>query len=249
MSRSLLLVLGSMFFCSIVLAEPAQESFDLAGAGVGVMTRPYDGVHSETRVLPFLIAEYKDFYVRGLEAGYHFLKAAPLTLSAIIQPRLMGYSSSDSSALSDMKDRRISLDAGLKAVYALPWHGLDATAKVLTDTLSRNQGSMYQLALARTFEGRIYRIIPSAGVRYDDANSVDYYYGVNDDEARAGRAAYAPRGAMDPFANVAVTCGIAKRLIVVMLFDVESLGSDVRKSPIVDKSYVFSAAAGLTYRF
>jgi MipA family protein len=247
--RALLLACGAVFFCSTVLSAPADESFNLAGVGVGVMTRPYDGVHSETRGLPFLIAEYKDFYVKGLEAGYHFLKAAPLTLSVIAQPRLMGYSSADSSALSGMKDRRISLDAGLKAVYELPWHGLDATAKVLTDTLSRNQGSMYQLALARPIKGKIYRIIPSAGVRYDDANSVDYYYGVNDDEARAGRAAYAPRGAVDPFANVAITCGIAKRWIVIMLLDVESLGPEVRKSPIVDKSYVFSAAAGLTYRF
>ena len=43
--------------------------------------------------------------------------------------------------------------------------------------------------------------------------------------------------------------GLSQKLIVVVMMGIESLGDEIRKSPIVDKNYVLTAAAGLTYRF
>ena len=98
-------------------------------------------------------------------------------------------------------------------------------------------------------QGRIFRLVPSIGVKYQSKSMVDYYYGVRDNEVRFGRSAYEPGGAWDPFARAVFTCGISEKLILVTMLGVEALGSGIRKSPVVDESYTLGAAAGITYRF
>ncbi|MBF0330978.1 MAG: MipA/OmpV family protein [Candidatus Omnitrophica bacterium] len=249
MIKYIYIIIIYMAFSSFALAASGEGTFNLAGAGALVATSPYAGVSTKTQVIPFLFAEYKGFYIKGIEAGYHLIQKDPWTLSMITTPRLMGYSSQDSGALNGMEDRRMSLDGGIRADYALPGGLAVITAKALTDVLSRYDGSAYELSVSRTFKGKIFRLQPSAGVHYLDRTLVGYYYGVKDNEVRAGRDAYAPGGGVDPFANVVFTCGISQQLIVVTRVGIESLSDEIRKSPIVDKSYVMSAAAGLTYRF
>jgi outer membrane protein len=249
MLRIGLLIVLLMGICSQVFAAVDKEVLNLAGAGMIVSTRPYEGVKTRVSPLPFLTGEYKNFYIKGVEMGYRFFKNEDWALSAIVVPRFMGYSSEDSSTLSGMDDRRGSVDAGVKAEYALPWDRVILGGKVLADTLGRSDGLEYELWLRRSFKWNIVRVVPSLGVRYQSKSLVDYYYGVRDSEVRAGRPAYTPDGAMVPFANMLFTTGLSKRLIVVTMLGVESLGSTIRKSPIIDKNYVVSAVAGLTYRF
>jgi outer membrane protein len=249
MLRNAFLIILLMSTCSVVFAASGKEVLNLAGVGAIISTSPYDGVKTKTMALPFFSGEYKDFYIQGIEAGYRFFKNEDWTLSAVISPRFMGYSSEDSAALRGMEDRKRSLDAGFKADYALPWNGLVVGGKVLADTLSRSDGIAYELSLRRPVQGSIFRLVPSVGMRYQTRSMVDYYYGVRDGEALAGRSVYAPHGEVNPFVDVIFSCGISKDLVIVMMLGIESLGSEIRKSPIVDESYVLSAGAGLTYRF
>jgi outer membrane protein len=162
---------------------------------------------------------------------------------------MMGYHSSDNATLAGMQDRRYSYDMGLKAGYELPWQELSLTARALTDTLRRHQGSSFSLALGRDLKFRYYRFSPSLGLRYDTAPLLKYYYGVRQQEARVDRPAYEPHGAFIPHAGLALTTGISKQLIVILSFGAEALPSQVRKSPIVNKDYGLNAAAGLAWRF
>jgi len=248
MLRIFIFILFLMNVCSIVSAAPGEGTPEFVGAGAVVSTSPYDGVDTKAMAVPFLSGEYKDFYVQGVEAGYRFLKNENLTVSAIVSPRFMGYDSDDSDALNGMRDRRMSMDAGLKADYALA-DQLTLSGKVVADALGRSDGMEYELSLRRPVKGNSFRLVPSVGVRYQSGSMVDYYYGVRDNEVRSARAAYEPRGSLNPFANMIFSSGISKRWVMMAMLGVESLGSEIRKSPIVDESYVVSAAAGLTYRF
>ncbi len=249
MFKRIFLAAWLVSLCPFAFAGQESDVLNLAGAGVIVATSPYDGVKTKSMAMPFLSAEYKDFYIRGVEAGYHFLKNEDWTLSAVVSPRLMGYSSQDSSSLRGMEDRQRSLDAGLKADYNLPWQHMVLGGKILADVCSRSGGMDYELALRRPFKGRIFHVTPSLGVRYQDKSLVDYYYGVGANEARLGRPSYAPSGAVNAFGNVAFTSGISEKIIVVTMFGVESLGREIRQSPLVDKTYLLTAVAGVTYRF
>ncbi|MFH0753208.1 MAG: MipA/OmpV family protein [Candidatus Omnitrophota bacterium] len=245
----------SIFYILLMLitinagASEGDEKLNLAGAGVFVATSPYAGVSTKTMPIPFLVGEYKGFYIKGIEAGYHWFEQGPWTLSAATSPHLMGYSSDDSVTLNGMENRQMSLDAGVRAVYALPADMGQISAKVLVDVLSRNKGASAELLYGKEFKGNIFRFYPSLGLKYLDKSLVDYYFGVRDQEARLGRDAYGPQGAIDPFVDFIFSCGISKQWIIITKFDVESLGRSIRKSPIVDENYVVSASAGLTYRF
>ena len=249
MFRMGFLVLIFISLCSVAFAASGDEVLNLAGAGVIMAQSPYDGAKTKTTAMPFLLGEYKNFYIQGVEVGYHFFKNDNWTLSTVVSPRFMGYSSEDSSVLNGMEDRQRSLDAGLKADYKLPWHRVVLTGKVLADTLSRSNGMDYELAFYRAVKGEIFLLVPSAGVRYQSKSLVDYYYGVRESEARFDRPAYAPDGSVNPFAQVMFTSGISKKIIVVTRLGIESLGREIRKSPIVDKSYLLTGVVGLTYRF
>lgn len=246
--RILVLVLFFVIAVPVAFAAEGEKAFNIVGAGAIVSASPYAGVDAKTMGIPFLALEHKGFYLQGVEAGYRFFRKEGWALSAVIGPRFMGYDADDSAALNGMCDRRMSMDAGLKAERGLAGNWT-VSAKVMADVLSRSDGMEYELALRYPMKGRIFRLIPSAGVRYQSESMVDYYYGVRDDEARAGRAAYQPRGALNPFANLVFTCGLSRKLAVTTMLGVTSLGSEIRKSPIVDESYVWSAAAGVTYRF
>jgi outer membrane protein len=246
---------GLYVFTVVFLAAVAgnagadEKELALIGAGGIISTSPYRGVDHQTMLIPILRWDYKDFYVNGIEAGYRFFKADPVRLSVLVAPRFMGYHSSDSDALAGMEDRDRSLDAGIRADIALPWEGVSLGAKVSNDVLSRNDGREMELSLSWRMAGRIWRLIPSAGVRVQSSRMVDYYYGIRSDEVRSDRPAYDPGTAVNYFAHTIFSFGISQNWSVVTRVGVEVLSPQVTKSPIVNKDYLMTGLIGLARRF
>ena len=237
-----------------IMAAPitanAEEVFKVLGIGAISHTSPYRGVGTKTLAIPIMAWHYKDFYVKGVEAGYHFYKNEELTLSILGAPRFMGYSSQDSTALDGMEDRRMSIDAGLKADFKLPL-GEDAVlgVKVVTDAASRHDGQEAELSVSKKFRSKYFRLTPSLGARFQSNRMVDYYYGVKASEARVSRPEYEPGQAVNYFGEVLFNFGISQDWIVITKAGVEFLDSEIQKSPIVDKNYLLTGVVGLTRRF
>jgi outer membrane protein len=238
-----------MFIFIAASVSFADDDLCLVGAGALVSSTPYAGAKTLATAVPFASWQYKSFYIKGVEAGYRFYRTDALALSVLVAPRFMGYHSSDSDALDGMDDRRMSLDAGLKARVSLPWEGAGLTARVTNDALSRSHGHVAQLGIDREFKAEIWRFTPSAGVRVQSGRMTDYYYGVRSEEARTDRPEYRPGAAVNYFADAMFSFGISKNWIVVTKGDVEFLADEVRKSPIVNKSVLFSGFVGLAWRF
>ena len=243
-----------VLLCALVclaLARPsfAYEDLKLVGAGVITAVSPYRGVGTRSLAVPILVWDYKNFYAKGVEAGYYFYKTEGLRASVFTVPRFMGYHSSDSDALQGMKDREMSLDAGVKFQAALPWKGRTLSLKVMNDVLSRNRGSVVELSAAHELKGGIWRLTPSFGVRAQSGRMTDYYYGIKDDEAGVGRPAYKPGAAFNYFADVLFSFGIRKDWIVVTKGSCEFLSNEIRQSPIVKKDILLTGVVGLARKF
>ncbi|MBF0619820.1 MAG: MipA/OmpV family protein [Candidatus Omnitrophica bacterium] len=230
-------------------AACAEESMTLAGAGAVVSTRPYRGVGSKIMAVPLMSVEYKNLYIKGVEAGYSFYKTGLVTVSVITSPRLLGYSSEDSLALNGMEDRRMSWDAGLKAALALPWEGATAHVKLLNDILSRYDGREVEAGLSKVFKGSFFQLTPGAGARWQSRQLLNYYYGVNSGEVRANRPEYHPGSGVEYFTNVLFNFGITPNWIVVTRAEVDILSHEVTDSPIVSRHYGLSGVLGLTRKF
>ncbi|MEI6437449.1 MAG: MipA/OmpV family protein [Candidatus Omnitrophota bacterium] len=239
--------------CGVLSASAAfaeEPLLTLLGAGTVVTSSPYDGVGVSVLPVPFMAWEHKGFYIRGIEAGYSFYEHGGLKLSAVTSPRMMGYSSEDSDALSGMEDRRRSLDAGFRAELALPFvTGLSVNAKVLNDVLSRSNGQEGELSLEQFYGAKYLRLRLSGGVKVQSSRLTNYYYGVRTAEARPGRQEYKPGTAVDPFLGVMLTTGFSENWLVITRLGVDLLDPAIRKSPIVDKSYTMMGMVGVVRRF
>jgi outer membrane protein len=241
-----------MFFgiLTMPISANAEEDLKLLGMGVITSTSPYRGVGIKTFAIPIMSWDYKSFYVKGVEVGYRFFENETLTLSIIGAPRFMGYSSDDSTDLNGMADRRMSVDVGLKAGFKLPLgENVVLGVKVLTDAASRHDGQDAEISVSKLFRSEYFRFTPSVGARYQSSRMVDYYYGVEANEVRAGRPEYEPGQAMNYFGKVLFSFGVSRNWIVVTMASVEFLGSDIKKSPIVDEDHLLTGVVGLTRRF
>jgi outer membrane protein len=202
--------------------------------------------------VPVISWKSKDekFFIEGKDLGYQAFKYQDLTLEAILRPRLMGYDDKDSSILNGMKDRKMSLDAGLKFVWDIPESGDTALSfGFVADTLSVYQGVEVEAAASKKFKGEIFVLKPRVGVRWQSQNLTDYYYGVKSSEAAGNRPMYQPHSTLNYFSDIAFYLGIHKDWVLTTMLGYEHLGDEIIKSPIVGKHYQLTAIVGIVRKF
>jgi outer membrane protein len=244
-----LIVCGMVLTAASVNAATGDD-FKLLGVGAVISASPYRGVGRKIQPVPVAVWDYKKFYIKGVESGYRFYSGDMVTMSVMAAPRFMGYHSSDSDALAGMDNRKMSMDAGLRADVVLPiGEDVALSLKLVNDVLSIHDGCEASLALSKKFGSKFFQLTPSAGVRLQSSRMVDYYYGVIPAEATAYRQAYDPGHAINYFGDAMFSFGINKNWIVMTMLGVEFLDSGIRKSPIVGRDVLVSGVVGVTRRF
>lgn len=226
--------------------EPNRSEI-YAGAGVILKGQPYKGVRSKVYPVPMFGYEGSRLYMYGISGGYRLIKGKSWSIGPVFQPRFMGYEAGDSRDLAGMDDRDWTLDLGA----AWSWrtdYGQIAVSWV-TDILGRHKGHEVDFSYTIMFPLAGFDIIPSAGVEYQSSNLVDYYYGVQPDERRAGRPAYEAHGAFDPYIRLAVRRVLNERWTLLLGGQIDWFDSEIKDSPIVEDSYDLSLLAGLLYSF
>lgn len=226
-----------------------QKSESVWGAGLLVSSeiRPYRGVGSETQVFPVLQYEnaWIDIWGPVIDLKLHDEGSLLFVLRARYAGS--GYDANDSPELAGMQDRKNSVWLGTK----VQWRGSLAhvSAEWLADGSGHSKGQQLKLQAETLMHAGPVRVVPRVGLQWLDSKYVNYYYGVNASEARAGRAAYRGKAAFNP--------EIGARFVYVMtpaqstFVDVSAtaLDSTIKRSPIVERSWVPALRLGYVYRF
>jgi outer membrane protein len=217
------------------------------GAGAVVASKPHRGVSSKLYPVPLLAYEGERLYLRGIAAGYRVFMGERWAIGPIVRPRFEGYDADDSSALTGMRDRDPSVDAGVDFSWRADW-GLLSLA-IVTDLLGRHSGQEVEFSYTALFPYGGFEFIPSAGVRWRSSSLVDYYYGVRAEEAAAGRPAYEAGDTITPVVRLAVRRKLSAKWSVLGAAQYEWFGSEITDSPIVEDDYIMSFMIGLAYSF
>jgi len=230
-------------------AQPARPRPPVTvGAAVVASPSPYAGVDEQPlTAVPFLNLELGRFYLRGLEAGYRLGERGPLSVAAVVQPRFQSYHGSDSPALAGMADRRRTAEGGLRA--RLRTGRFEAGLRAVGDLLGRHGGQEVTADVGVRLGGPDLTLSPSAGVTWQSADFVDYYYGVRDGEARPGRPAYTGEAATNRFVGASARLRLAKRWGVFALVRHTWLDDPITASPIVDSDTDSSGVLAVTFAF
>ena len=233
--------------------EPEGSSW---GLGLAVMSvqNAYKGTDRETRVLPMI--SYENRYVKlggpNLELklpGIELSDSQRLNFGVMTQLfDGAGYEAKDSPALAGMSERKSSIWVGAKmecendlADVKLEWLG---------DASGKSKGQRLALGLERKImlSPRL-MLIPQVGVEWVDKKYVDYYYGVRDSEATAGRAAYTGKATLNPEISLSGIYRFDRHHSMMLNVGVRSFGKEIKNSPIVGRSTENRVMLGYKYSF
>jgi outer membrane protein len=246
--------------CSSVTAmaagpsEAEQSSSWGLGLGAASSQKPYTGIDRETKAIP--IIQFENKYVRvfgpGLEVklpGLRIGDTQKLSFGLVGRFDLSGgYEADDVPILAGMSERKGSLWAGAKAKWE---NGLaNVTAEWTGDASGNSKGKLFSLGLDRTWRiGEHVMLTPRLAAKWQDSKYIDYYFGVRDSEVRAGRAAYRGGSGMNTEVGLRGTYKFDRQHSVLLDARVTSLASEIKDSPLVDRSTDNSVFLGYVYRF
>ncbi len=219
------------------------------GLGVISSPRPYVGADNQISVIPLLDLEYKRFYFRGILAGFQLIESERFSLDIIGRGQFAGYEEDDSSFLAGMEERRETIEVGLSAAWE--FGALELEATVAADALGRSEGAQASLELTwnKEFGRGKGGLFPGVGVIWQDADFIDYYAGVEPEEARPGRPAFESSSALNLGAGLLGFFKVTDRTRFVGLARVERLSSEYEESPIIDSRWGYFGLVALAYEF
>ena len=220
--------------------------------GVGVMgivsDSPYRGADTETKAIPFLSFVGERFTLIGPRAGYNLRRDGPLAVNAVASFEFEEEAFEDSRDLEGMDKRRETVMAGLDASLRFldRWR---MEGSILTDVFGRHDGQEVTVSVTRLFRYPDFFISPGAGLAWHSSDYNNYYFGVDDNEARPGRPPYQPGAGVDAFLQLFARYEISDDWSVVANARLTRLADDVTDSPIVEDDTSLSVLAGLGYTF
>jgi MipA family protein len=254
MANKILMISLTLLICSTAIAgegknisQADSNSMFLLGPGVLVTVQPYKGMDSTIYPIPVITAVSAPFYFFIDTAGCRLFSDSNMTFDVIGKLRLDGYNADKSDDFEGMHNRNMTVDVGGEFGISGDWGNL--YARILTDALGQHDGQEYRLTYAKPFKFEKTKISPSVGFALLSSNLADYYYGVRNDEARAGRPAYNPGASVNWFAGLDATYQLNNDWTLLTSITYYWLDNNIRNSPIVNKDYTMSIIAGAMYRF
>lgn len=217
-------------------AEPSQGF--LYGVGVGVNQEIYRGYKRRMIPLPLVGYRGEKLSVYGPFVSYELAKANDFSLSAKISPRFAGYDEDDSDAFIGMK-RKSSLDAGFGLQYRIDNWTLDT--EVLSDVLGNSNGQEAKLKFSYGLRFGPLQVSPEVGISYSSSKLVNYYYGVQPNEAIAQRPAYRAGAAVNYHTGVAFSTPVLFGGMTRLGVQYHWYDNNIANSPLTDRDSGVSA--------
>ncbi len=235
-------------------AQASGEGMSAWALGLGVATRqqPYADADSKTNVLPLLFYENRWVRFAGTTADLKLWRQAvapsqEITGGLRLRYDLTGYEASDSPRLAGMAERKGGLWGGAVLAWRNPLVqlSLDWTA----DLSGHSKGQKLQLQADRRFALGSVGVTPRLAAQWQDKKYVDYYFGVRTQEALADRPVYFGRSATTLEGGLRLDYAFSGRHQVFLDLSVTGLPSEIKDSPLVDRSSLSRVAVGYLYRF
>ena len=206
----------------------------ILGGGVAVTNPGYVGYSRQITPFPLVFYHYGRFFFAGVSAGYLLINGEHYRFSLGVQPWINRLSASDSPQLAGIQTRQWTLAGGANLDLFGEWGR--AEIGVAHDLLGRNDGTELNAGYQYSFHAGGWGFTPGFGLRWQDSNLVDYYYGVSPAEARPGRPAYSPGSSTNPYLSFGVSTSLSEHWQFRGNIQYTRFGSAIHDSPIVDRS-------------
>ena len=227
--------------------EDSESTWGL-GLGVGAMQKPYRDIDLDTIVLPIIVYDNSWLAVHGGSISVKLPSAGPVSFSLSVNVSRDGYEASDSSFLRGMDEREDLLWAGGN----IRWQNsvADLSLSWLADVSGNSKGRKVSVGVERTFSAGRFDLSPRIGAVWLDEKYVNYYYGVREHEANKARRFYAPEATVNVEGGIRTSYRLSSGHSSLFLdVSAQSLGKEIKNSPLVDASIESTVLLGYLYMF
>ncbi|WP_017737807.1 MipA/OmpV family protein [Pseudomonas sp. CBZ-4] len=254
-------VFAAMFAVTLVLPatvkaeEDPEKSSASWGVGIGAKSsqKAYTGIDRENEALPLI--QFENQYIRlfgpnvALKLpGFEVNEANKIDFSLIGKYDSSGYEDNDADILEGMSDRKSSFWAGAK----VEWQNdlADVSLEWVHDISGHSKGQSVSLGLERTWQINEYVMLtPRFAATWQDSKYVDYYFGVRKSEVLANRGFYEGKSGINTEVGLRGIYKFDNHHSVFADAEVTQLSSEIKDSPLVDRSTQNNLTFGYVYRF
>lgn len=232
--------------CALAQQTAATSQWGL-GLGASYERKAYRDFDDKVQALPLILYENSRVSLFGTTFDVKLPSAGPVALRLRARYAGDGYEADDSPFLAGMAERKGGVWLGGAAAWRTGYGNL--SAELLGDASGHSKGAKFKLLFERSFKQGAVDITPRIAANWADSKFVDYYYGVRDGEARAGRAAYHGDASVNLELGLRLGYALAPRQSVFVDVSATRLGSDIKDSPLVERSNQTGVRVGYLYRF
>lgn len=233
-------------FCTSFLLANETRSFQ-TGLGIVHTSKIYKGTSSKTKTLPLVIADYKDFYIKGLAIGYAMYKKRSFTSSLELSSDFLGYKNSDSIYLHTLIDKKPNINAVLKNQYTL-LKDMKLIGNLHYDISNKHNSYSIELGIDyMLFQNRKHTIASSLLLEYMDKEKTDYYYGVLATQTNPYIYPYTAQEAINTTIGIQYSYRYDTNYSIISHLKTTFLDNSISDSPIVDTKYQHSFLIGVLY--
>ena len=218
-----------------------------AGLLLSADTQPYKGMDNTLKVLPALQFENRWVRLFGPVLDVKLHEAPGSQLALRLRYADSGYQARDSAYLTGMAERKSGVWLGARGEWR---NGLgQISGEWLADASNHSQGQQLKWVVETLQHLGPVAVVPRLGLVWQDKKYVNYHFGVNADEARAGRDAYAGSAALSTELGVRLLYRLAPQQSMFLDLSATALGSAITDSPLVGRNTVSALRLGYVYRF
>ncbi|CDH19505.1 MipA/OmpV family protein [Xenorhabdus bovienii] len=214
--------------------------------------KPYKGLKTKDKILPVPMVSYEseNFYFQTLAAGYYLWNQPKdkLSVDLFYAPRAFHPKDSTDEQMKKLDRRRDTVMGGFTYKHHEDWGVLRAS--LAADILGESNGISADFAYLYSFQQSGWLLEPGIGVVWDSKKQNRYSYGIKKSESvRSGLAEYTPGDSWSPYLELSGYYTFDKNWTAFMMGRVEHLPSEVKNSPMTNRSYSGTLWSGITYTF
>lgn len=219
------------------------------GIGIGGMieNQGYTDIGTKTTVIPMIYVETEKLRIYGPTINYQLASLGNIDFSLAGQYRFDGYEADDGDIFTGMDDRTGTFEVGFNVNYGTDFG--DFSFDALTDIGSEHDGYELSLSYSKPFMFKPFMVEPFARISLQSDDLVNYYYGVKESEATDYRAFYEAESTTNAEIGVRTNWQFGERHNLLMIVSYKAFGSEIKDSPLVDKSGGGTFILGYTYAF
>ncbi|WP_440053124.1 MipA/OmpV family protein [Pseudoalteromonas sp. T1lg65] len=232
-----------------VLAEPQNNDELSWGIGLAVISQDqgYIDIGNETTFVPALAIKKGNFSLLGPRVSYKLVEAENYEVALSGHLRLDGYEADDADFFKGMEDRDMSFDLGFEVEYDTDFG--EFGFEFMHDVTSTHEGYEASISYGIPVRYEDGRVVPYISANFSSEDLVDYYYGVKANEALANRPFYEGESTTNIEVGVSSDWFFGKHHMVKADISYTSYGSDIKDSPLIDKSGSLQIILGYVYVF